>query len=87
MSKRSSFKSKQKTEATNFDWKIWSLPPTYTPPIDHPVVPHFFPQRIYCDFFFCDSCGYSFSTSDYCYRRGWLEFCLECYHEEEFLHL
>jgi len=82
MSKRS-FKSKQKKEATNFDWKIWSLPPTYTPPIDHPVFPLFFFQRVYVDFFFCHLCDECYSRSEFCFTYHGYQYCFNCYHEGE----
>lgn len=83
MSKRS-FKSKQKTEATDFDWKIWSLPPTYTPAIEHPRLPHYWFNLVYVDHWFCDNCDCLQSTSDFRaidYRYGRL--CFSCYHLEE----
>lgn len=85
MSKRS-FKSKQKTEATSFDWKIWSLPPTPTPditPVQRAFFGHFLAERDYVgrEEFFCDACDEFFSSADFLVRVNGEDVCFHCYHE------
>lgn len=88
MSKRS-FKSKQKTETTNFDWKIWSLPPTPTEWIEQVKWVeyrggdiHWYVARNY---FFCRGCYNDFPSSEFSVEiPGQLvRLCFHCYHLEE----